>query len=90
MPVLELDERKAALVRAGLATQRKIMEIALRDYETELSNFEKEYQMSTGEFLHRFNSGELGDDEQWFDWLFAYEAVEHLKEQLSLVDSIDL
>ena len=33
-----------------------------------LAAFEQQYGMNTVEFQQRFDSGELGDAPQWFDW----------------------
>ncbi|MEI7867192.1 MAG: hypothetical protein WCI11_04820 [Candidatus Methylumidiphilus sp.] len=40
----------------------------LADYERVLAEYEKRHGMTTAEFQHGFNSGELGDAPEWFDW----------------------
>lgn len=45
-----------------------------RDYSIRLKKFEEEYGMSSEEFKSQFDAGVLGDDPQWFDWLFVFEA----------------
>jgi len=37
-------------------------------FENECKTFEKKYKMDSELFLKKFDSGELGDDLQWFDW----------------------
>ena len=37
-------------------------------FESECKEFEKKYKMDSEFFLNKFESGELGDDLQWFDW----------------------
>jgi hypothetical protein len=37
-------------------------------FESECNEFEKKYKMDSEIFLNKFDSGELGDDLQWFDW----------------------
>lgn len=34
----------------------------------ECESFEEKFNMSSEVFLEKFESGELGDDEHWFDW----------------------
>jgi hypothetical protein len=58
--------------------------------EKEVDTFEKKYGMSSHKFFKEFNSGKLGDDEKWFDWLFSYKAYHHAKEKLELVKKIKL
>ena len=40
----------------------------LGDYDRVLAEFEKQHNMTTAEFQRGFNSGELGDAPEWFDW----------------------
>ena len=37
-------------------------------YEQILAEFEKQHNMTTAEFQRGFDSGELGDAPEWFDW----------------------
>jgi len=47
----------------------------LSGYRNKLEELERQHGFSTGVFLQRFDAGELGDADQWFDW----EAVAALK-----------
>ena len=40
----------------------------LGQFRQTLAEFERTYDMSTEEFQRRFDSGELGDAPEWFDW----------------------
>lgn len=40
----------------------------LSGFHQKLAAFEQQYGMSTAEFQRRFDSGELGDAPEWFDW----------------------
>lgn len=58
----------------------------LRRYEKKLGRFEEQYEMDTEEFIQKFESGELGDDEEWFNWKFVYEAHQRLMERKKQLD----
>ncbi len=45
-------------------------------YETLCRTFEQKYNLSSDEFLSRFESGELGDDVYTFDWYAAKKAFD--------------
>ena len=45
-------------------------------------------KMSSEKFIHKFESCDLGDDTEWFDFLFAYRAYEHVRKKLKLVEEI--
>jgi hypothetical protein len=40
----------------------------LSGYRSKLQELERLHGMSTDAFLQRFEAGDLGDAEQWFDW----------------------
>ena len=46
--------------------------------------------MKSETFLNKFNTGKLGDDEEWFDWLFVYEAYNRIIEQKKIIDGLSL
>ncbi len=56
----------------------------LAEYRRTLSEFEQQYGMTTAEFQRGFDSGELGDAPEWFDWdgyaALAAEAQKNLTE----------
>ena len=47
----------------------------LSGYRNKLQELERHHGMSTDVFLQRFEAGDLGDADEWFDW----EAIAALK-----------
>lgn len=47
----------------------------LSGYRSKLEELEHHHNMNTNLFLQRFEAGDLGDADQWFDW----EAIAALK-----------
>ena len=62
----------------------------MNEYKQELKQFEKKNKMKTKEFVKKFEKGELGDEEKWFDWLFAYKAYKHVKKRLEAFKGISI
>lgn len=56
----------------------------LTEYRRTLNEFERQHGMTTADFQRRFDSGELGDAPEWFDWdgyaALAAEAQKKLTE----------
>jgi hypothetical protein len=46
----------------------KIRRLKESDILAELKVFEEKYEMSSDEFLVKWDRGELGDDRHWFRW----------------------
>ncbi len=85
---LKMDKSDALIVKESLELDRNIMKLSLLENRKKLKDFEKKHKMTTKAFLQKFNSGTLGDDGEWFDWLFASKACEHVKDRLHRIAAI--
>ena len=85
---LKMHKDDALIVKESLELDRNIMKLSLLEYGKKLKDFEKKHNMTTKAFLQKFNSGKLGDDGEWFDWLFASKACEHVKDRLHRISAI--
>jgi hypothetical protein len=56
------------IVEEALKTQRDFAYTRFLKFEHECQVFEHQYGMDSEQFLCKFESGELGDEEHWFDW----------------------
>lgn len=56
-------------------------------FERSCRAFEAQYQMSSGEFMQRFESGVLGDDASYFDWYAAKRGFDLWERNLRLAAS---
>ena len=59
----QIDEIKTSLKR-----EYDLYSNAIAFYNNALKEWEQKYQLSTETFLERFESGQLGDDADYFDW----------------------
>ena len=53
----------------------------------ELSRFESAYQMSSEDFFDRFEKGDLGDKEDYFEWSAIYKMYERSVDRLNILVS---
>ena len=53
----------------------------------ELSRFESAYQMSSKDFFDRFEKGDLGDKEDYFEWSAMYQMYERSVDRLKILES---
>jgi len=54
----------------------------LLELAEELRGFEKQYEMPSEEFHRRFNTGEIGDDIDFFDWDATYRMYLRLRKAI--------
>lgn len=82
------EEEVAEIVAEALRAQTG-QAGARRDYFlAECQRFEETYHMSSDEFMQRFESGELGDDEQWFDWFAAKRGFDNWDRQYQILTKV--
>jgi len=90
MTTIKIKEEAIPVVKSGLAIEENILKISLEEYKKDLETFERKYRMSSEIFIRKFESGDLGDDAKWFDFLFAYRAYEHVRKKLKLIEEIPI
>ncbi len=74
--VFEAVQREVVLLRAKI-----------RLIKEKLEEFERKYGMKTSEFIEKFNSGELGDKEDFFLWWSMHRALEKIEARLRIAET---
>ena len=59
-------------------------------FERQCSDFEQKYQMTSDEFMERFESGELGDDIEYFDWYAAKRGLDLWERRVRILAGIQV
>ncbi len=75
-----LIESLAQIILSLSDEERKLLDINIQkslsqnaDLKTRLKNFEEKYHMPSAQFYQRFQSGQLGDSADFFEWNTYYE-----------------
>ena len=55
-------------IKTSLKREYILYSNAMAYYKKALDDFEEKYQLATKTFLKRFESGEMGDEADYFDW----------------------
>jgi len=90
MTTLSLQPQQLSLVKAGLELRRRALNFGLARYRERLAEFERRYGFDSQTFIKRFEAGELGDESDWFEWQYVWEAFTETQRQIGLLDSITL
>jgi len=76
------------------STLSKLINIQIAKYQTnikqintELEEFEKRFSMSSEECYKRFESGELGDGADFFEWIGLYENILLYKKRIKMLEA---
>jgi hypothetical protein len=88
MQKIAVKNEALPLLRSGMALKEKILSAKAENYLRRLKAFEKKHRMKSDKFAEKFKSGKLGDNEQWFDWLFVYEAYKKITARHKVIKSL--
>jgi hypothetical protein len=56
------------IIKRSLEREIGLLEMKMRLAEEEIKEFERRYEMDSQKFLSRFENGELGDSQDYFEW----------------------
>ncbi|MGC8810747.1 MAG: hypothetical protein ACP5Q3_10905 [bacterium] len=62
-------------VRRVLSREKMVCDAAIARLKEKCRPLEQRYGWTTQEFMEKFNSGEAGDDQEFFQWYALAEAV---------------
>jgi len=90
MEQIRIKDEELQILKSGIVFKKKLLSVKAGNYLKRLKAFENKHKMKSETFLNKFNTGKLGDDEEWFDWLFVYEAYNRITEQKKIIDGMSL
>jgi hypothetical protein len=73
VPAGYAEEEVKEVINESIASRLEFAQRRLAAYQASCATFEQLYEMSTQEFLEKFEAGTLGDQQEWFDWYAAAE-----------------
>lgn len=56
-------------------------------YERDLHEFEEEYELESSKFYQRFESGEMGDKMDFFEWAGLYEIYQAIQRKVKKLET---
>jgi hypothetical protein len=90
MSEVDVSDGSVDVVRESVSRELEIVERRLKRFRNRLQDFEEEYGMGSEEFLEKFESGELGDDSEWFEWKAVYQSVQRLEDRKQRLEKAEI
>lgn len=78
------------VIRSALALDERISKHKKAKYTGVCKNFETKYKMSTDVFMKKFESGELDERDDFFDWYAAKKGLDTWGKKLDILSGISL
>ena len=76
------------LVETALANEVRLLEVGIRRTERRLREFETAHQMTTKEFVRRFEDDELDETLELAEWIGEYRLLQRLNEKIETLRGI--
>ncbi|NQE45713.1 hypothetical protein C5S31_06815 [ANME-1 cluster archaeon GoMg2] len=80
-----LAEEEVFIVKESLLRELALSEAKMNLIREELEGFEKRYEMSSDEFVAKFGHGELGDEQDYFEWWGLVRGLKTIEEQIGKI-----
>ncbi len=74
-------------IKTSLKREYNLCSNAVTFYKNALKQFEQKYHLSTKTFLKKFESGQIGDEADYFDWFAYARFLENWQKTLSAIRS---
>ena len=90
MQQIEITDEALPILKSGIALKKKLLISKADGYLNRLKTFERKHKMKSEAFFGAFQAGKLGDDAEWFDWLYVYEAHDQIIKQKRIIEGLSL
>jgi hypothetical protein len=92
MTKLTLISRRAyplqPLVKAALANELRLLEVGIQRTEQRLRELERTHQMSTAEFVARYENNELPETLEFAEWIGEHRLLMRLRDKAETLRDI--
>ncbi len=78
----------SSIIRRSLERELALSESKRRIIEEEIQEFERRYGIPSEEFVRRFDAGELGDEQDCFEWWGLVEGLKAVNAEISKIRAV--
>lgn len=79
-----------SLVEAALQNELRVFEAGISRTLQKLQDFEKQYRMSTTDFVQRFENDQLQETLEFAEWIGEYRMLERLREKANTLREVEI
>ena len=87
---ISIPEESSEVVKSTLQKEINRLKEKINSLNKELLNYEEKFNYSSEEFSKKFNNGELGDDQFFFEWYSEIETRNRIANRLKLLEKVKL
>ncbi len=87
---ISIPEESSEVVKTTLQKEIIRLKEKIKSLDKHLLSYEKKFGYSSDVFRKKFNNGELGDDQVFFEWYADLETRNRIMNRLSLLEKVKL
>lgn len=87
---ISIPEESSEVVKSTLQKEINRLKEKINSLNKELLKYEKKHKFSSEDFVGKFNNGELGDDQVFFEWYSEIETRNRIADRLKLLEKVKL
>ena len=87
---ISIPEESSEVVKLTLQKEVNRLKEKINSLNKHLSSYEKKFAYSSDEFSKKFDNGELGDDQVFFEWYAELETRNRIINRLLLLEKVKL
>ncbi|MEN4017430.1 MAG: hypothetical protein PQ975_01640 [Methanobacterium sp.] len=85
---VSLAKEEVSIVKESLQRELILSKSKVNLLKEEIKGFEKKYGMSSEEFMEKFEQGELGDDQNYFEWWGLLRGIKKIEEKIGKIKAV--
>jgi hypothetical protein len=83
-----IGEDAAPVVKDSIHREVILLESKINLVKSEIKQFEEKYHLKSSDFLEKFDKGELGDSQDFFEWWGLIKGLKTLEDRLEKAKAV--
>lgn len=83
-----ITEDVAPVIKDSIHREILLLESKISLVKNEIKQFEEKYHLASPEFLKKFEKGDLGDSQDYFEWWGLTKGLKTLEERLNKAKAV--
>lgn len=85
---IAIADEAVPIVKESIQKEVILIELKKHLVETEIKEFEEKYHLKSTEFMQKFETGDLGDSQNFFEWWGLLTGLKKLEDKLNKAKAV--
>ena len=86
---ITISDDVVPIIRDSIHREIILLESKINLVKSEMKQLEEKYHISSSEFLKKFDNGDLGDSQDYFEWWGLIKGLKTLEERLKKAKAVN-